>query len=104
MFSRKFFLNFMISILLILGLAGSVSAQDTDLPTGIDETQQVAINYRAHVAKVGWGDYVESPQEAGTTGQGLPIETVEIQKNGANKVSLTVTPHVQDKGWSATRS
>ena len=92
----------MISILLVLGLATDVSAQD--LPSGVDESKQYAINYRAHVSNIGWGDFVKSPQEAGTTGRALPMEALEIQKDSANKVSLSVEPHVQDIGWSATRS
>ena len=37
------------------------------------------VNYRAHVANIGWQDWVGNGQTAGTTGRGLRMEALEVR-------------------------
>ena len=43
------------------------------------KTSQGGIQYRAHVANIGWQGWVRDGATAGTTGQGRKIEALEIR-------------------------
>ena len=54
------------------------------------------VSYRAHVQNVGWQPFVPTPGTAGTTGQSLRLEAIEL-RGGIGQVAA----HVQDRGWLA---
>lgn len=51
--------------------------------------------YRAHVENIGWQDWVYSPQMAGTTGQSLRLEALNIDA----PIEIKAKAHIQDIGW-----
>lgn len=51
--------------------------------------------YRAHVQDIGWQDFVSPFKEAGTTGQSLRIEAIQIMSD-----DIEYRVHLQDKGWT----
>ena len=50
--------------------------------------------YRVHQKSVGWSEWANNGEWAGTTGKGLQMETLEIKKS-----MFSVEAHVQGKGW-----
>ena len=59
------------------------------------------IRYRAHVAQIGWMDWMYHNEVAGTTGRGLQMEAVEIQLTGdlATRFNVQYRAHVAGIGW-----
>ena len=59
-----------------------------------------AVEYRTHVQKIGWQAWQSSGTTAGTIGQGLRLEAIQI-KLGSSPYSGTVQyrTHVQKNGW-----
>lgn len=55
------------------------------------------LTYRAHSQNVGWGSWVTDGKTAGTTGQSLRLEALQI--NPPEGWELTVKVHIQDVGW-----
>ncbi|MCM3924011.1 hypothetical protein ND748_20355 [Frankia sp. AiPs1] len=54
------------------------------------------ICYRAHVAWIGWQTWRCDGQEAGTTGQALSMQALEIR---TRNVKVCASAHVQSIGW-----
>ena len=50
--------------------------------------------YRVHQKSIGWSEWANNGEWAGTTGKGLQMEALEIKKS-----MFSVEPHVQSKGW-----
>lgn len=65
---------------------------------GVDE---LGIAYRVHVSKKGWVDEVSDSEPAGTTGQKLSVEAIEIRLTGKNADQYTIyyRAHVHKLGW-----
>lgn len=61
-----------------------------------------SVEYRAHVQKLGWQAWVANGATAGTTGQGLRTEAVQIVLQNAPGVSVCYKAHVQGIGWQAS--
>ena len=64
------------------------------------KTQQIGVSYRTHVQNVGWQNYVQNAQTAGTSGKGLRLEALNIKLQGSGlgfKIKYQV--HVQNVGW-----
>ncbi|GAC1350082.1 MAG: hypothetical protein NVSMB27_29230 [Ktedonobacteraceae bacterium] len=58
------------------------------------------VKYRAHVQNIGWQDWVTNGQVAGTTGQSLRMEAIQIQLDGVPPgVGVRYRAHVQNIGW-----
>ncbi len=65
--------------------------------------------YRAHVENIGWQDWTSNGGMAGTSGQGLRVESLQIKlvKKGSQTAAsdggpgLVYVAHVQDIGWGA---
>jgi len=58
------------------------------------------VRYRAHVENIGWMDWVEDDAVAGTEGQSLRMEAVQIETRGApGGVHICYEAHVQNIGW-----
>lgn len=80
-------------------------------PTGSGNSfviyQDLAIQYQAHIREKGWQEYVMNGKIAGTTGQALPIEALEM-KVGSNPLSLSggidYQAHVAKEGWQNWKS
>ena len=53
------------------------------------------LSYRVHIQDIGWSDWVQNGQIAGTTGESKRIEAIEIKSNKM----LEVQEHIQDIGW-----
>ena len=57
------------------------------------------IQYRAHVGKVGWQNYKKDGEMAGTSGQSLRIEAVNIKLLNNADLNVKYQVHIQDIGW-----
>ncbi|WP_160680903.1 polymorphic toxin-type HINT domain-containing protein [Clostridium sp. C8-1-8] len=58
------------------------------------------ISYKAHVENIGWKNYVSEGQIAGTVGQGLRVEAININRGGLPQgARIKYQVHVQDIGW-----
>ena len=58
------------------------------------------ISYRAHVRNLGWQQYVENGNQAGTTGKALCVEALQIEKpNIEYDGNIEYRAHVSDIGW-----
>ncbi len=60
------------------------------------------IEYRSHIANKGWEEnFVGNGQMSGTTGQGLPIEAIELRLTGdaATKYDIYYQAHCSNYGW-----
>lgn len=68
----------------------AISIQDND-----------GIKYKTHVQYYGWQDWKENGELAGTSGQSLRLEAINIQLTGdiASKVKIKYKTHVQSIGW-----
>ena len=60
-----------------------------------------SIEYQAHVGGVGWQNYVETGEVAGTTGQGKAVEAlrIKITSQGGISGSIEYQAHVGEIGW-----
>ncbi len=69
-----------------------------------DYAKNVNIAYQAHVANIGWQNPVTNGQTAGTTGQNLALEAINITLNG-NKIGggVEYQAHIADIGDQGTR-
>lgn len=79
------------------------SDEGTPALAGSEDTDtQVHVQYCGHVQKLGWSDYVQDGEEAGTTGQGLRVEALKIKLNLGNSGltgGIQYRMHVQSYGW-----
>lgn len=58
------------------------------------------ISYRAHVASIGWQDYVQEGKSAGTVGEAKAVEALNIRlAEGLYSGSVRYQAHVQSIGW-----
>ena len=60
-----------------------------------------SIEYRAHVAKKGWQNWKKDGQIAGTTGESLAMEAVQLKLTGeiAEHYDIYYRVHSQTYGW-----
>lgn len=61
----------------------------------IYEEKKDAIKYRAHVQDVGWQTWVRDGETAGTSGEGLRMEALQIDA----PFEVHAKAHIQDYGW-----
>ena len=60
----------------------------------------MSVDYRAHVADIGWQSTVSDGETAGTTGRGLAMEALRVSlSNQKISGSVEVRVHVSDIGW-----
>ena len=55
--------------------------------------------YRVHQKSIGWSEWANNGEWAGTTGKGLQMEALQIKKS-----MFSVEPHVQSKGWLSPKA
>lgn len=60
------------------------------------------VQYRVHVQKKGWTDFVSSGV-AGTTGQALRLEAIQINVSGVEGLGIRYCVHGQTYGWQEYR-
>ncbi len=65
---------------------------------------KVSLSYRTHVQNVGWQNWVSTGQTAGTTGQSLRLEAINITISSVLSGSIVYSTHVQDIGWQSAVS
>lgn len=59
-----------------------------------------SLTYRSHVQYIGWQGSVSAGKTAGTTGQGLRLEALQIKlKNFDGKSGISYRAHVAGSGW-----
>ena len=80
------------------GAPGSTSNAFKD--QGNVETEPLTLSYRGHVSNIGWQAYVGDGQTAGTVGQSLPLEALQVEVDGG-KLSggVQASAHVANIGW-----
>lgn len=62
--------------------------------------RNIHIKYRTHVQYKGWQDWKMGPNMAGTSGEGLRLEAIQINASNLPKgVTLKYQTHVQNIGW-----
>ena len=78
-----------------VGVGGLQTAAPTEAATVcLDNT----LEYRVHMANIGWGPWVKNGAVAGTTGQSRRVEAVQIKSTCAYAYAM-VYAHVQNYGW-----
>ena len=60
-----------------------------------------SVCYRAHVEKIGLQDWACNGEIAGTTGQSLRLEALDIARQDGE--TICANAHVQDIGWQGWR-
>ena len=81
---KKLFAGLLASLVLVVILAPPAAAEP------------MFLSYRGHVQNIGWQSWRNQPSAAGTSGQALRLEAIEL-RGGIGQVSA----HVQDRGWLA---
>lgn len=56
------------------------------------------IRYKVHIQDIGWSDWKQIGEVAGTTGEAKRIEAIILEGN--NGIDISYRVHMQDKGWS----
>ena len=67
--------------------------------TNINYDTKIHIMYQAHVEKIGWQDWKEDGEIAGTTGQYLRLEAIKIELENMSEYSVKYKLHVEKIGW-----
>lgn len=63
------------------------------------------ITYRTHVQDIGWQDYVQDEQIAGTSGRALRLEGINIKLiDNSSNLKIKYQVHVQNIGWQDWKS
>lgn len=74
------------------GVLGVLRAKNQSKITG---TQLI---YKVHIQNIGWADWENTGEVAGTTGENKRIEAIILE--GHNGLDLSYRVHIQDIGWS----
>ena len=91
----KILIVLLVTILVIL-LSKAVFATEQEENTKLIPT----VSYRTHVQDVGWQNYVQNGEVAGTSGQSKRLEGINIKLlNNDNKIDIKYQVHVQNIGW-----
>lgn len=81
----------MVLVLSNVGVLGNIkSVKASDIPI---------IKYSAHVQDIGWQDYVQNGEVAGTVGKSKRIEAIKITTDNEN-LGVNYSTHVQNVGWT----
>ena len=63
------------------------------------KSQQPSVEYKAHVQRYGWQDWVENGAMAGTECNSKRLEAIIIRIKNDNKLGVTYRTHIQGIGW-----
>ncbi len=65
----------------------------------------IGVSYNTHVQRVGWQEYVQDGDTAGTEGRALRLEAIHINLNNSDyEGGIEYTTHVQKIGWQDWKS
>ena len=75
-------------------------AQEYNRMQAENSPKELSVDYRTHIQKVGWQGYQQNGNVAGTSGQALRLEAINI-KLGNNTLGggIEYSTHVQSEGW-----
>ena len=73
--------------------------------TTFNYSKEMHIEYQAHVADIGWQEYVKDGETAGTTNRNLRVEALKIEllNKPEENIKIKYEAHVQDIGWQGER-
>jgi len=80
---------------------GSAAPGKTDMPYRDGKYGNGFINYKTHVQKQGWQDWVWDGDKSGTSGKSLRLEGVRINTEHVDNLGVTYRTYVQKQGWQA---
>lgn len=86
-------------LLLTFTIIYSTSYVETKADTYDDSTPNTSISYKAHVTNIGWQSEVTNGTTAGTTGQNLAMQAIQINYPNDAGLNLKYQVHVSNKGW-----
>ncbi len=84
------------------GNDGNSASQNINIvrPDPTVSASAIGVTYRTQAQNIGWQPYVNSGEEAGTVGQGLRLETLNIKLlNAPAGASIQYQGQVQNIGW-----
>ena len=90
---KKIMIILILMTISILGIVGNSLGEDA-------KTVKPTVSYRTHVQDIGWQNYVEEGNTAGTEGKSARLEGIDIklEKNNRN-IGIKYQVHIQDIGW-----
>lgn len=68
----------------------------------VEIVPEISLEYSAHVANIGWQNYVSEGNIAGTTGRSLQMEALKIRVDSNLQGSIQYRAHVKNIGWQNT--
>lgn len=71
-----------------------IAQESADIPD-----PKLTIKYQAHIQNLGWKDYTDGGQVAGTTSKALHMEALKIDMDTNIEGSIQYRAHVRDIGW-----
>ncbi|WP_234124738.1 hypothetical protein [Clostridium hydrogenum] len=92
-------LSCVLSLFTMMYFIVPVSSMNVKADTYVHSTDNTSITYSAHVANVGWQNPVSNGATAGTTGQGLAMQAIQINYPNQAGLKLQYQAHVQNIGW-----
>ena len=67
------------------------------------EVKEIKVSYRTHVENIGWQNFVSNGKMAGTQGQSLRLEAINIKlENSEYSGNIEYKTHIQNIGWENT--
>ena len=93
---------FLISIIVIFSIIVT-SIVPTKATNG--DNSELSVSYRTHVQNIGWQNYVQNGEIAGTEGESKRLEAINIKLlNNPNNIKIKYQVHIQDIGWQEWKS
>ena len=94
----KIYLTLTLMVGLVLGCVGAKQATEINTNT-VKEKNGISITYRAHAQDIGWQDWKHDGEMAGTEGQSLRLEGMNIKLNEEAGLRINYQTHIQNIGW-----
>ena len=67
----------------------------------IENNTDPLIKYRTHIQSIGWQDWKQNGEMAGTEGKSLRLEGINIELENLPNVDINYQVHIQDIGWQS---
>lgn len=87
---------------ILVGTTGKAQSMEAITIEVTDPQYADSIEYRSHVANIGWEqEWVSNGEISGTTGRGYSIEAIQIRLTGelSEQYDIYYQPHVSNVGW-----
>lgn len=75
------------------------STSETEEKPDEEPKKEPSICYTTHIQDIGWQDWKDSEEMAGTEGQSKRLEAIQIKLENTQDYSIEYRVHVQDIGW-----